>query len=161
MAIGTDSTIRFWGTQDEVTSSAGTLANDTVSANTDIDAWTNDDDAPNATATLKYQFDTTMPTAGSIDLYCVLENVQSTNDEPDPDVADDDYSKRYLGSFTINKASNGSPDVDYYDSIEIELPAGIASSQDMHFFIFNNGTSQTIGTGWQLWITPWTYGPHG
>jgi hypothetical protein len=154
MAIGTDATIWFFGTQDEVTSgTASTVSSGSFSDGDDTAAWANDDDAPWASATLKYQYDTTFPTAGSIGLYCYLENVQSTNDE----VADSD-AWHFLGSFKV--AYGSTADTDYYAVIPIfEVPQA-GASQSIIFKIKNEGTSQTIGTGWQLWITPKTYGPH-
>jgi hypothetical protein len=157
MAIGTNASIYFWGTQDEVTSSAGTVADGAYSSNTDIDAWTNDDDAPMLSVTWKGQFDTTMPTVGSIDLYVALENVQSTNDEGDVDANNPIH---YLGSFQIDFGV--SADADFYAYLFVpQLPPGIATSQQYHFFIHNNGSGQTMGTGWQLWVTPVALGPHG
>jgi len=41
-----------------------------------------------------------------------------------------------------------------------ELPPGTQTSQIYRFFIKNDGTAQTIGTSWNLWVTPVTQGPH-
>lgn len=154
MAIGTDATILFFGTQDEVsTGTTSTVASAAFSDSDDTADWTNDDDAPWASATLKYQFDTTFPSAGSIGLYAQLKDVQSTNDE----VLDTD-SLHFLGSFKV--AYGQAADTDFYATIPMfEVPQA-GASQVIRFHIKNEGTSQTIGQGWQLWITPKTYGPH-
>jgi hypothetical protein len=154
MAISTDATIWFFGTQDEVTSgTASTVSSAAFSDTDDTAEWTNDDDAPWASATLKYQFDTTFPTVGSIGLYAKLNNVQSTNDE-----LDDSDGYHFLGAFKIPYGATA--DTDYYATIPLfEVPQA-GASQAILFKIKNEGTAQTIGTGWQLWITPKTYGPH-
>lgn len=154
MAISTDAVILFSGTQDEVTTGTpGTVASGAFSVAGDTADWTNDDDAPLAGAVIKCQFDTTFPTAGSIGLYCRMMNIQSTNDEP----ADSD-SYHFLGSFKIPYGATA--DVDFYAAIPLfEIP-WLVTSQVLHFHIKNEGTGQTIGTGWQLWITPLTHGPH-
>lgn len=153
MAIGTDSGIWFFGTQTEVSSSQTTLANNAYVACGSN--FTNSDDAPSASAVMKLQFDTTAPTVGNILLFGELQDVQSTNDM---DAPSDNYPHVLLGAFPIvwSKAI----DTDYYTTIpHFELPV-MASSQVIQFWIKNNGTGQTIGTGWQLWITPKTLGPH-
>jgi len=156
MTIGTDALINFYGTQDQVDSSAGTIANDAMSVAGDVSDWTNDDDAPGAVFTLKCQFDTTFPSVGSIDLHAVLLNIQSTNDENDADAS---HEPHYLGSFQIDFGV--AADTDFYTTLHVpELPPGIQTSQIYRFFIKNNGTAQTIGTGWGLWVTPVTQGPH-
>lgn len=156
MAIGTDALIRFYGTQDQVDSTAGTVANDTHSVAGDVSDWTNDDDALGAFFVLKCQFDTTMPTVGNIDLKCSMIDIQSTNDEND---VDGSFDGTYLGSFKIDFGV--AADTDFYTTCYVpELPAGAAASQKYRFFIYNNGTSQTIGTSWNLWVSPVTLGPH-
>jgi len=156
MTIGTDDLIVSYGTQDQVDSTAGTVANDAYSVAGDVSDWTNDDDAPGATFTWKGQFDTTMPTVGSIDLYCTLLNIQSTNDENDTDA---NYTPHYLGSFEIDFGV--AADTDFYTTLYVpELPPGTQTSQIYRFFIKNDGTAQTIGTSWNLWVTPVTQGPH-
>ncbi len=154
MAIDTDATIWFFGTQDEVTTGTpDTIASGSFSDSDDTADWTNDDDAPWASAVLKYQFDSTFPTAGSIGLYAQLDNIQSTNDE-----ADDSDSYHFLGTFRIGYGLTA--DTDYYISIPtIELPVTV-TSQVIRFHIKNQGTSQTIGSDWKLYITPKAYGPH-
>ena len=86
MAIGTNDAIWKFGTQDEVTSGTPATIADGAYGKADQGAsvaWTNSDDAPYGAAVLKCQFDTTMPTAGSVDLYAHVLNIQSTND-PEP-----------------------------------------------------------------------------
>lgn len=158
MAIGTDDSVIKFGTQDEVTS--GTPA--TISSGNfgkadqgDTVNWTNDDDARFASAVLKCQFDTTMPTTGSIELYAHCIDVQSTNDLPVPD---SDYPHIYCGTLPIDFGV--AADTDFYTGIhEFEIPM-FETSQEIDWYIRNVGTSQTIGVSWQLWIGPKADGPH-
>lgn len=159
MTITTNDAIWKFGTQDEVTS--GTPA--TVASNAygladqaGTVAWTNDDDAPYGSAVLKCQFDTTMPTTGSISLMARLLNVQSTNDAGAPDA---NYDTVHVGTFPIDFGVAN--DTDFYTVIpHFEMPqAGAAQAID--WYIRNDGTGQTIGSSWQLWITPKALGPHG
>lgn len=154
MAIEANDTIWKFGTQDEVTTgTTSTVASTAFSDADDTADWTNDDDAPWASATLKYQFDGTFPTAGSIGLYATLKNVQSTNDE-----VDDSDGYHFLGTFRVPYGQTA--DTDYYATIDrVDLPQA-GASQVILFKIKNEATGQTIGTGWQLWITPKSYGPH-
>lgn len=154
MAIAADAVILFQGTQDEITTGTpGTVATGAFSVAADTADWTNDDDAPLAGAVLKCQFDTTFPTVGSIGLYARMMNIQGTNDE-----LDDSDAFHFLGAFKIPFGL--AADTDYYSAIPmISLPWHY-TSQVLHFYIKNEATAQTIGTGWQVWITPITHGPH-
>ena len=156
MTIGTADAIYKFGTQDEVTTGTpGTVANNAFSVAGDVDStWSNDDDAPDGAAVLKCQFDTTMPTSGNIGLYARLLDIQSTNDAPIPDA---NYEEKYVGNFPIDFGV--AADTDFYTHIhDFRMPM-IGASQIIEWYIKNNGTSQTIGTDWKLWITPKTYGP--
>ena len=154
MAIGTNSTIVFWGTQDQIDD--GTTATVATTAFSESSsAWTNDDDSPYAQFVLECQFDTSMPTVGSIDLYCRPLNVQSTNDPGAPDASNMVF---YVGSFPIDFGV--AADTNFFTVIpKAELP-GFATSQEYEFYFHNNATGQTVGADWNLWITPFTYGPH-
>ena len=156
MAIGTDATIWFFGTQDEVsTGTPSSVASGAFSDSDDTADWTNDDDAPWASAVIKYQYSTTYPTTGVIGLYAQLKDIQSTNDEILASA-----SFHFLGAFAIGTATNHSANTDYWKAVPLfEVPQATAS-QIIRFHIKNEGTSQTIASGWQLWITPKTYGPH-
>ena len=157
MAIEVNDAILKFGTQDEVTS--GTPA--TISSNSFGKAdqgasvnWTNDDDAPHGAAVLKCQFDTTMPTAGTIDLFAHVLNIEGAND---PGVPDANNEQVYVGSFLIDFGVAN--DVDFYTFIELFRMPGIGASQAIDWYIKNGGTGQTLGVSWQLWITPITEGP--
>lgn len=150
MAIGTDSAIEFFGTQDTVTSSSSSVASGAFSVSGDVTTWTNDDDAPSASVTLEATY-ASAPTAGtSVDLYARLLNTQSTNDADAPDT---NFFHYYLGSFPLNDVTSAQ-----YITIDVALPNG-KTSQEYDFYIQNNG-GQTLSAGWDLYVTPKTIGPH-
>lgn len=158
MAVSTNDGIFKFGTQDEVTS--GTPATIASNAFGKADqgatvAYTNDDDAPYGAAILKCQFDTTMPTVGSIGLYARLLNVQSTDDLNEPDA---NFKAIHVGEFQIDFGV--AADTDMYLAIPFFQMPMIGSAQAIDWYIHNNATGQTIGVSWQLWITPLAIGPH-
>ena len=154
MTIGADALIDFFGTQDQVDDgTTATVADDAFSEASS--AWTNDDDAKFAKAVLECQFDTTMPTVGSIDLYVRPLNIQSTND---PGVPDASYKVAFLGSFIIDFGVSADTNMFLYTD-EFELP-NHQTSQIYEFYFHNNATGQTIGVDWNLWVLPTAPGPH-
>lgn len=157
MAIGTNAAIWFFGTQDVVDdTSTGTISSGAFSLTTDAKLdWTNDDDAPYGSAVLECQFDTTMPTVGSIGLYAKLLNIQGANDEGNTDAS---YAPHHVGTFDIDFGVAN--DTNFFTVIDLfEMPQA-GSGQAIVWFIKNEGTSQTIGIDWNLWITPKSFGPH-
>ena len=151
MTLGTDASIFFFGTQDEVTTGTpGTVADGAFSVAADVDStWTNDDDAPFGAAVLKLQFDSTAPTVGSVGLYARLLDIQSTNDDPVPDANVDGH---FVGSFKLDFGV--AIDVDYHTSIPFFTMPMINTSQIIEWYIKNENTGETIGADWELYITP-------
>lgn len=157
MAIGSNSSVLVYGTQDEVTSGtpatiasgAYGLADQGATVN-----WTNDDNAPFGAAVLKCQFDTTMPTVGAVELFARLHNVQSTNDVNTPDA---NFPSEYCGTFPIDFGVAN--DTDFFTVIPLFRIPMIGAAQRIDWYIANIGTGQTLGVSWQLWITPITVAP--
>ena len=84
MAIGTNSAIQFFGTQDEVTTSPATVADGSYSIASDTSTWTNDDDAPLAMWRLLLTAAGLggAPDGGTVDLYLQPQNIDgSTGDQ--------------------------------------------------------------------------------
>lgn len=148
MAISTDAAIEFYGTQDTVTSSTAAVTDGSFSAQEDT--WTNDDDAPIASMVFSGTYSSAPDANSSVDLYARLLNIDSTNDQDTPDA---NYGHVYLGSFPLNDVTSAQ-----YVAIDIRLPNTV-TSQQYEFYIQNNG-GQTLSAGWNLKITPKTYGPH-
>lgn len=157
MAIGTDSAIDFFGTEDQITvASPGAVAAGAFSAAADVNDWTNDDDAPYIMAKLKLTAAglSGIPTAGEvINLYAKHLDINSTEDTPDPDA---NYKHTYLGSFVLDAA-----DADQVHVIgPLRLP-NYETSQVYEFFIENGSAAINIAAdGWDLWVVPLTQGPH-
>ena len=155
MAIGTDDAVFKFGTQDEVTVASPSLVdgNGGISTTSDINTWTNDDDAPMVAIVLNVTF-SAVPDSGVIDVYCTLDNIQSTNDEPDKDSG---FEGHYLGSTEPDEVTSSQ----YLAIGPVALPI-TASSQVYQFYIVNNQSdaAHDISAGWSMWVTPITYGPH-
>lgn len=157
MAISADAAVYFFGTADDLSTTATTttLATDTISAASDLDEWTNDDDSPLVSFLLEVDDWSAAPTAGeTVDLYVSLVSVNGTNDEP---VVDANYNGHYVGSFLVDAADAAQ----YLVLGPTALPV-LATSQEYQFYV-KNSTSVTMGTvsdEWRLKVTPVTYGPH-
>jgi len=152
MAISTNAVIEFFGTADTLGTTPATVVNGAISLASDLQEWTNDDDAPLAMIMLTFETDTTGTAGSTIDLYCQLMNISGTDDEEPPDTTD--FLHHYMGSFYHNYPSQDLQ----YQAIRVALP-NMYTSQVYNFYIVNN-TGQTIAATWDLTITPLTYGPH-
>lgn len=148
MAISTDAAIEFFGTQDTITGSGGTVADAAFGAA--ATTWTNDDDAPMASVVLSCSYTTAPDANSSVNLYLRLLNIQSTNNQ---DVPDANFGHVYVGSFPLNDVTT-----QQYIPIDIRLPNTV-TSQQYNFYIENNG-GQTMDSDWNLYVTPKTIGPH-
>ena len=159
MAIGTGDAIVKFGTQDQVTvASPGAVSNGAFSAASDVNDWTNDDDAPLAMFVLVLQDLSGAATAGdTIDLYCKpLNVVNTTGDHLGPSTT---LKSIYLGSFLVDSGDPAATDENYVLG-PVALPNSY-TSQVYEFYIFNNLTTVGIDAAdWELWITPISYGPH-
>lgn len=150
MAIGTDSAIHFFGTQDTLGTSSAAVADDAFSIAGDLSTWVNDDDAPIASVTLFANF-SVAPTANSaINLYLRLLDVQSTNDNTVPDA---NFQHLYVASFPLNDST-----VAQYITLDISLPNAV-TSQNYELYV-ENKSGQSLPAGWDIFVTPKTLGPH-
>ena len=155
MAIGTNSSIWFYGTEDALDDgTTASISDNAYSTTTDVATWTNDDDAPYASFVLTMQYPSGTIDAGGISLFATLLNNNSTTDEP---ATADTWQGHYIGRFatgtgmaaTTNYALELGP---------VELP-NKKSSQEYQFY-FKNECNVTISANWQLDVTPMAYGPH-
>jgi hypothetical protein len=157
MAITTDSLIDFFGTQDTITAGGGTSAvtDGSYSAAADTVTWTNDDDAPAAVFVLKFQYPSGTIDQNGIHLFMQLHNIDSTNDEAQPDA---NYESHYVGSFPTDAGLAATTDVYVSLGHTVELP-NMYTSQVYEFYI-KNDCGVTMTAGWTLKVTPVTKGPH-
>ena len=150
MAIGTDSAVNFFGTQDTLGTSSASVADAAFSIASDLSTWTNDDDAPMASVTLEITYALSPDANSSVNLYLRTLNVESTNDG---DVPDANFQHMYVGSFPVNDVTTNQ-----YITIDITLP-NYKTSSEFEFYI-ENSTGQTIQASWDIYVTPKTIGPH-
>lgn len=154
MAIGTDSAIHFFGTQDTLGSTTSAVTNDSFSDGTnDLIAWTNDDDAPMAAFVLEFTTATTGTAGSVINLYARLIDIGNAGTE-DAEAPDANFQHLFLGSFLHNNPSTAAQTV----SFNTQLP-NTKTSQIYNYYI-ENKTGQTISAGWDVHVTPMTIGPH-
>lgn len=154
MAIGTDSVILFFGTQDEVTTAPATVVDGAYSIATDTSTWTNDDDAPLAMWRLLLTAAGLggAPDGGTVDLYLQPQNIDgSTGDQFIPSA---NFQHTYIGSFPIQQT-----DANQQILIgPLPLPNSKTSAEFIPFI--HNNTGVALGTTWTLHVIPVTYGPH-
>ena len=150
MAIGTDSTIVFTGTQDTVTSTTSSVADGAYSVSGDITTWTADDDAPDAAITLASTF-ASAPDVGSVVLLFARKmNVEGTNDDNEPS---DNFQHTYLGLFSLDAVTS-----EQFCTIDISMQVYKSSSE--YDFYIKCMAGQTMSAGWDAYPTPKTLGPH-
>lgn len=155
MAISTDAAIHVFGTQDSVDNSSSAVTDGSFSVTGDTSDWTNDDDAPRATAVLKFQYPSGTIDTGGVHLFMVKQNIDGTNDEP---ATDSNFEQHYVGTFPTDAGLAATTD-NYIDlGYQFELPNSY-TSQVYHFYI-KNDCGVTMSAGWTLKITPASDAPH-
>lgn len=155
MAIGADAVVHFWGTADALGNTTSAVSDAAFSDGTnDLDQWTNADDAPLAIFALEFTTATTGTAGTTIDLYARPMNIGNAGTE-DAEVPDANFGHMYLGSFPHNNPSTSAQTATFG---MVGLP-NVITSQPYVFYIQNN-TGQTISAGWELTVTPVTFGPH-
>ena len=154
MTIGADSAIHFFGTQDTLggtaTAAVADAAFSTIHATTGLVAWTNDDDAPEASIISECNFSVAPDAGSTVSLMARKLNIVSTNDQ---DVPDANNPHTFLGFFPLNDVTTAQ-----YIEIDIALPSG-KTSAEYEFYVQNN-SGQSMPAGWDMYITPRTIGPH-
>ena len=156
MAIETGDAIAKFGTADEITvaSPSAIDGNDGISTTSDINEWTDDDDALTYVVVFKGTY-AAVPDSGTLDLYVTLNEVDtSTGDEPTMDSAFDGI---YLGSRTPDAVTSEQNLV----FGPFQLPK-TKTSQPYQFYFKNaqGDAAHDISSGWSAWIIPQTAGAH-
>ena len=151
MAIGTDAAIEFFGTQDALDDTSGSVADAAFSASSDLLTWTNDDDAITANLVFSGTYASAPDASSSVNCYVQLLNIDgSTGDQDAPDA---NFQHTYVGSFPLNDVTSAQ-----LVSINISLP-NVITSQIYQFYI-ENTAGQTLSAGWEILVTPKAIGPH-
>lgn len=155
MAIGANSVIQFWGSATALGNTTSAVLNGAFSDGTnDLNAWTNTDDSPLAIFALEFTTATTGTAGTAINLYAMPLNIGNAGTE-DSEPPDANFQHIYLGSFPHNNPSTAAQTATFG---AVSLPNVI--SQQIYNFYIDNGTGQTVSSGWELTVTPITYGPH-
>ena len=158
MAIETDDLIDKFGTQDQVTvASPAAVADGAFSAASDVNDWTNDDDAPGAMFVLVLQDLSAAPASNlTVELFCKpLNIVNTTGDHQGPNA---NVQTQRLGAFVIDAVDPAATD-DNYSLGPVKLP-NVKTSQEYEFYIKNNLGVSIDAADWELWVTPVSAGPH-
>jgi hypothetical protein len=151
MAIGTDDAVDKYGTQDSLDDTSGSIADTVMSVQGDLVAWTNTDDATIAAVTFEGDFESAPDANSFVYFYARLINIVSTSDAETPDVVN--YEHTFLGAFSLNDVATAQ-----FVPIDVRLP-NQKTSQEYEFYI-KNGSGVSLDAGWDIHITPKTYGPH-
>ena len=142
-----------YGTQKTITTTGAATATNAVSAAAGTYAASDTAGYPDAEFALITQTWAGTPTANTtIDLYVRPLDIQSTNDQEAPAVpgSTTSWKGRYVCSFVMPGAGTGA----------IKLWAeGFNLPKDGEFYVYNNGTGQSLAVNWALYMTPRTYGP--
>lgn len=151
MAIATDDAIFKFGTQDKISdSSTSSVSDGGKSVAADVDStWANSDDAPIGTYVLEATFSVAPNARSAVTLFARLLDFQGANDMPVPDT---NYDGINLGSFAVDSVTSAQ----YLVLSDAPIPSA-ETSQVIEFYI-QNDCGQTLSAGWDLWITPKTYG---
>jgi len=161
MAIGTDAAIDFFNadtTSLEETGGSAAVTGGSFSLfdGTDIDNWTNTDDAREAHIVLQMDSAGTPDPNSVVNLYARAMNftdIPGTTDTNDAEIPDANNRHIYIGTFPVNDVTT-----EQFIPLDIHLPNW--ESQAVYQFGIENQTGQTIAAGWGLHIRAKTTGPH-
>ena len=155
MAIGTNAAVWFYGTQDDLESTAAVVASGAFSVAGDTADWTNDDDATHVAITVEYRVALAADDNSGVNIYFQALNVDgSTGDDSIPEA---EYRHTFMGFFP---ALNGITTIQRSTLAPIALPVYKTSS--VWAVWLENQTGQQIDTtpGFTVFVTPMSFGPH-
>lgn len=138
--------IRVFGTPKTLEASGGTIANNAITQANDASYSTASDGAnyPHARFVLTFAY-ATGPTEGTtLSLVARLLNISGTNDAEVPEFARQD---RFIGEYRVNNVTT----TQYAELFAFDVPI------EADYSIANNGTGQTVSSGWTLTVIPMTY----
>jgi len=157
MAIGTDSAIEYFGTQDDLSGTATAAVADNafsiINATTGMNTWTNDDDAVMAKVVLQANFAAAPDTSSVVNLYARPLNIESTNDPRVPTATNQHV---HMGSFPLEDSTSAQ----FIPLLISLLPTNFQTSQVYEFYL-ENKSGQSMPAGWGFHIGPTAIGPHG
>ncbi len=148
MAIGTNDAIVKLGTTKTLEASGNSIANNTLELANDASYSIAADgaNAPDAEFVLALIFATAPTEGASIGLYARELDVDGTGDEEVPETT---FKPHFIGSFPVNNVTTAQ----YIKLLAQDVP------RVADYYLFNNGTGQTVSANWTLKVTPRTLGP--
>lgn len=144
----TNETRFFYGTPVTLESAGAVITNNALAQADDAsyDLVANGGGYPDAVFVLACAF-ATAPTEGStIALYARPLDVDGTSDTEVPEAA---RPTEFIGTFVLNNVTT----TQYIRCVGTDLP------QKADYYLHNNGSGQSMSSGWTLKVTPRTYGP--
>lgn len=148
MTIGTNDAVVKLGTTKTLEGSGAAILNNTIAQADDANyvIATDGGNAPDAEFVLAATFGTAPTQNTTIDLYAQELDIDGTGDAQAPTTS---YRQKYIGSFVVNNVTT--PQL--LKAVAYDVPLNAA------YYLHNNGTGQTLSTGWALKVTPRTIGP--
>lgn len=140
--------IVVWGTPKTLEANGASITNNTIAQANDADYSVSADGSsyPDALFVLAATFGTSPTEGTAISLYARPLNIDGTADSEVPEVT---RPTRFVGNFIVNNVSTAQ----YMSFVADDVPA------EASYYLHNNGTGQTLSSGWTLKVTPRTYKP--
>jgi len=148
MTIPTGGMKEYRGTTKTLEANGGSITNGSVVQADDAtyDTVSDGEGCPDAEFVLGATFGTNPTEGTTLALYARPLDIDGTNDAEAPEAA---RPTRLIGSFVVNNVTSAQ-----YMILRARDVPKLAS-----YYIHNNGTGQTVSSGWTLKVTPITYAP--
>ena len=141
-------TILKFGTPKTLEANGVSIANNTLAQADDADYGVVADGAyyPDAKFVVSVTFGTAPTEGTTVALYARPLNIRGTNDSEVPEIT---RPTTFIGTFLVNNVTTAQ----YIELLAQDIP------WEASYYLHNNGTGQTISTGWTLVVTPFTVAP--
>jgi hypothetical protein len=143
-------TVTF-GTEKTLEANGAAIANNNVGQADDATYSVAADGAnfPDARFVLSFAFGTAPAENTSLVLLARPLNIDGTADSEPPENGAATFKGRFMGAFTVNNVTT----TQYAVLTAYDLP------REAEYFVWNNGTGQSLSAGWTLKVLPRTYVP--
>lgn len=152
MTIGTNDAVVKRGTAVILEGTGASIGNNTIyqatTATYSVDA--DGDGAPDGIFRAALAFGSAPTENATVDIIAQALDVDGAGLGHDAPAPTSTYRHLRVGGFTV-KATTGTQ---YLECAVTDLP------KNARYWLYNNNTGQTIGSGWALSIEPATFGPH-
>lgn len=147
----TNETKVFRGTPKTLEASGASIANNAIAEANDATYNISSDGGgyPDAEFVLTCAFGTAPTEGTAIALYCAPQDIDSTNDAEAPEATRPTIP---IGLFVVNNVTT-TQYIPLQGIFARDLPL------EGKYWLHNNGTGQTLSSGWKLVVTPRTRGP--